>query len=437
MSPIAAREPLFLSVLRHAPGLRSVRFVEAGFTVLGLFLFSQALIGPLFAPSGSEETSVILRLMWLPVYAVTIVLMLARPGAMLRTLSGNLLLILLIGLMAMSVMWSVAPDTTIRRAFALAMSSCFGLWMASRWSWRELILLIASTFVLLGLSSALLAIALPSMGVDHAVHAGAWKGVFWEKNTLGAVMAWGAVSGYAASRVDPKHWLFWMGCAVMCIALVLLSTSKTALLSCLLGTGIAIGIALCRRGFGFASLMMFLGLTGGITIATIMLVAPVEALQALGRDATLTGRTDIWGVLIEEIRTVPWTGYGYMAFWTAENGPVFWVRQATNWDVPTAHNGWIEIALAIGFPGVALTALVYLQAFKRGVGRLFRGPETYWALAFIAMILLVSISESNLVHQNSLGWVLFVATSAKLAERRVRPARTSPDLAGGSGPVAR
>ncbi|WP_417492735.1 O-antigen ligase family protein [Maricaulis sp.] len=418
MSPIAAREPLFLSVLRQAPGLRSVRFVEAGFTVLALYLFSQALIGPIFAPSGSDETSVVLRLMWLPIYAIALVLMLARPGAALRTLGTNLPLLALIGLMAVSVMWSVAPDTTIRRAFALAMSASFGLWMASRWSWREMILLIATTFVLLGLSSAAMAIAVPSMGIDHAVHAGAWKGVFWEKNTLGAMMAWGAVSGYAASRVDPKHWLFWMGCAAMCVALVLLSTSKTALLSCLLGTGIVIGIALCRRGFGFASLMIFLGLTVGITIATIMLIAPVEALQALGRDATLTGRTDIWGVLIEEIRTVPWTGYGYMAFWTAENGPVFWVRQATHWDVPTAHNGWIEIALAIGVPGVVLTAMVYLHAFLRAVGRIFRGPETYWALAFIAMVLLVSISESNLVHQNSLGWVLFVATSAKLAERR-------------------
>ena len=420
MSPIAAREPLFLSVLRQAPGLRSVRFAEAGFTVLALFLFSQALIGPLFAPSGSDETSVILRLMWLPVYAVTVILMLARPGAVLRTLSSNTLLLSLIGLMALSVMWSVAPDVTIRRTFALAMSTCFGLWMASRWTWREMILLIATNFALLGVASAFMALAVPSMGVDHVIHPGAWKGVFWQKNTLGAVMAWGAVSSYAAVRVDPKHWLFWSGCAVMCVALVLLSTSKTALLSCLLGTGIAIGIALCRRGFGFAALMILLGVTSGATIAAIMLVAPVEALQALGRDATLTGRTDIWGILIEQVRTVPWTGYGYMAFWEAENGPVFWVRQATHWDVPTAHNGWIEIALAIGFPGVVLTALVYATAFLRAAGRIFRGPETYWALALVAMLLLVSISESNLVQQNSFGWVLFVATAAKLAERRER-----------------
>jgi O-antigen ligase len=387
-----------------------------------LFLFSQGLIGPIFASSETADNSEILRLMWLPVYGLTLILMFSRPGAMLRTLSGNLLVLALVGLMAVTMLWSVAPDTTIRRSFALAMSTLFALWLASRWSWRELVMLAALTFGILAVMSAIAAIFVPAMWLDHEMHEGAWKGVFWQKNTLGAVMAWGAVSGYAASRLDPRRWLFWMGLALFCVAMVLMSTSKTALLSCLLGTGGAIGIALCRRGFGFAALMLFLGLTGGITIATIMLVAPVEALAALGRDATLTGRTDIWGVLINEVRTVPWTGYGYMAFWTAENGPVFWVRQATDWDVPTAHNGWIEIALAAGIPGVVLTAAVYLQALLRAAGRVFRGPETYWALGYVCMILLVSISESNLVIMNSLGWVLFVATSAKLADRRDRAA---------------
>tara|TARA_R110000868_G_scaffold35549_4_gene127417 strand:+ start:10563 stop:11837 length:1275 start_codon:yes stop_codon:yes gene_type:complete len=422
MSPIAAAEPELLSVLRRAPGISLVRHAEAVLTVVVLFLFSQGLIGPLFASSETADNSEILRLMWLPVYGLTLILMFSRPGAMLRTLSGNLLVLALVGLMAVTMLWSVAPDTTIRRSFALAMSTLFALWLASRWSWRELVMLAALTFGILAVMSAIAAIFVPAMGLDHEMHEGAWKGVFWQKNTLGAVMAWGAVSGYAASRLDPRRWLFWMGLALFCVAMVLMSTSKTALLSCLLGTGGAIGIALCRRGFGFAALMLFLGLTGGITIATIMLVAPVEALEALGRDATLTGRTDIWGVLVNEARTVPWTGYGYMAFWTAENGPVFWVRQATDWDVPTAHNGWIEIALAAGIPGVVLTAAVYLQALLRAAGRVFRGPETYWALGYVCMILLVSISESNLVIMNSLGWVLFVATSAKLADRRDRAA---------------
>ena len=108
------------------------------------------------------------------------------------------------------------------------------------------------------------------------------------------------------------------------------------------------------------------------------------------------------------------------AYWAADEGPVFWVRLATSWDVPTAHNGWIEIALALGFPGVALMALVYLSAVGRALSRLFRGPETYWALSFLGMLGLVSISESNFLQQNSLGWTLFVMTAVKLAERRTQ-----------------
>ena len=280
-----------------------------------------------------------------------------------------------------------------------------------------MILLIASAFGLIAVSSAVMAIAVPSIGIDHAVHAGAWKGVFWEKNTLGGMMALGAVSAYAALRADPDRRWIWIGMALLCTALVLLSTSKTALLSWTLGTGGAVGIMACRQGFGFATLVLFLGLTGGIMLGMILLIAPVEFLEMLGRDATLTGRTDIWAILIEEVWRRPWTGYGYRAFWTVENGPVYWVRAGTSWPVPTAHNGLLEIALALGIPGVVLMVTVYLRSLIRAAGTIFsQRPETYWVLAQFAIMGLASISESNLINQNSLSWILFTAGAAKLAQ---------------------
>jgi exopolysaccharide production protein ExoQ len=420
MSRLAIADPDFLAPWRQAPAMAGLKHVEAGFSILFLFLFSQGLIGPLFADESNPDSSVVLRLMWLPIYGATIILALARPGAFLRTLNANWLLVGLAAMTLASVAWSVAPDISLRRGFALFMTTLFGLWFASRWDWRQMILIIASTFALLAMASTVMALAVPAIGVDNQIHIGAWKGVWWEKNTLGAMMALGAVSGWAAVRVDPGRLLLWIGVAVLCSALVLLSTSKTALLALLLGTGGVIGIALCRRGFGFAALMLFLLLTSISAFALVMLVAPVEAIEALGRDATLTGRTDIWAVLIGQIEARPWTGYGYMAYWAADTGPVFWVRQATDWDVPTAHNGWIETALAIGVPGMGLMAFVYLQAMARAAGRLFSGGETYWALVSLALFGLVSISESNLLQQNSLGWVLFVSAAAKLANRRAR-----------------
>jgi exopolysaccharide production protein ExoQ len=415
MSRVLIHDPGFVSVMRGAPRIRAIAGLEAGLTVLFLFLFSQALIGPLFADPLNPDASDVLRLIWLPVYAVTLIMVLFRPGAFTSVLTGNLLILALVSLTAISVIWSVSPDTTIRRSFALIMTTMFGFWLASRWSWRELILLIAATSVLFVIGSTFMALAIPALGIDNAVHVGAWKGLWWEKNTMGAMMAWAAVSCYAAIIVDKKRALIWLGFAAWATALVLLSTSKTALLSWSIGTGGAIGIALCRRGFGFATLMLFLLITGASTVTLVLFIAPVEALEALGRDATLTGRTDIWGVLIGQVAAEPWTGYGYRAFWVNDFGPVFWVRQETVWEVPTAHNGWIETALAIGLPGVGLMALVYVQALFRAISRLFRGDEAYWALGYLAMIGLVSISESNLLLQNSLGWVLFVATASKLA----------------------
>lgn len=420
MSLAAVHEPAFLSRARQWPGLSFVPALEFGLSVLFLFLFSQGLLGPLLASAEGAEESALLRLMWLPIYAATLALLAARPGALLRTLASNKLLLALVGLTLVSVLWSLDPSTTMRRAFALIMTTLFGLWLASRWSWRSLVLIIASTFGLLALASIVFALALPGIGIDHGVHAGAWKGVWWEKNTLGAMMGRGAVAGFAAMYLDPRRRGLWLALALTCIALVLLSTSKTALLALLLGVGGVIGIALCRKGFGFAALMIFTGLTGTVLVALVLLIAPVEVLEALGRDATLTGRTDIWAALMRQLREVPWTGYGYMAFWVVEDGPVFWVRQATNWPVPTAHNGWIETALAIGLPGVALMGLVFMQGLLRAARRLFSGPETYWALPFLAMLALFSVSESNLLLQNSITWVLFVATVAKLADRRAR-----------------
>lgn len=420
MSLAAVHDPPFLAGLRQAPGLAFAGRIEGGLTIACLFLFSQGLIGPLFADPANPESSDVLRLIWLPVYAVTLVLAVARPGAMMSTLTRNWLILAVTMMTLVSVVWSIDPDTTLRRSFALIMTTLFGLWLASRWNWRALILLIASTFGVLAVLSVVMALAVPSLGIDHDVHAGAWKGLWWEKNTLGAVMGWGAISAYAAIQFDPKRRFIWMGLAVLCTALILLSTSKTALLAWLLGTGGAIGIALCRKGFGFATLMLFLALTGGALFALILAIAPLEFLELLGRDATLTGRTDIWMILSRQIAEDPWLGYGYKAFWSVEDGPVYWVRAGTSWPVPTAHNGWIEVALAIGIPGMLMMAVVFLGAAVRAIGRLFRGTEAYWALPYIALIAVVSVSESNLMQQNSMGWVLFVATAAKLADRRAR-----------------
>lgn len=77
-----------------------------------------------------------------------------------------------------------------------------------------------------------------------------------------------------------------------------------------------------------------------------------EILKALGKDPTLTGRTDIWEALFRKVDERPWTGYGYNAFWGRDSEPAAWIRHQTGWSVPSAHNGWIDLLIQLGWPAV-------------------------------------------------------------------------------------
>ncbi len=403
--------------------------IEAGLALIALLLYSNALLAPLLADPARPDDAEALRLVWPPVYALTLLLVALSPGAVWRVAMRSWPLILLGLLTMISALWSIDPEVSVRRGIGVVMTLVFGLWLAARYDWRDLIRLIALTFSILAVGSLLAGALVPGFGVMQEVHPGAWRGLWWEKNTLGAMMAWGALAFLAAAfcaKTQGERWV-WLALIPLALGLVALATSRTAFLA----TGIAVGgplaIALVRRGFGFASVGvqgLVFGVVGAVFVAVI---GPGVVLELLGRDATFTGRTDIWIALNDAIAQRPWTGFGYGAFWEVDDGPVHWVRQTTAWPVPTAHNAWpvptahnawLETALALGIPGTLLAAWVYLAGLGRSAGRLMRGVEAYWALPFLAAWGVISLSESNLLQQNGFVWLLLSATLAKLAMGR-------------------
>ncbi|MCR9128357.1 MAG: O-antigen ligase family protein [Alphaproteobacteria bacterium] len=401
------------------PRLTTWPAIEAGLALIAMLLFSQALLGPLLADPADPEGGAVLRLIWPPVYLLALGLIALNPSPVLQVVLRAWPLVLLGALTLVSGAWSIDPGLTMRRGLAVFMTLVFALWLAARYSWPDLIRLIALMFAILAIGSFIAGALFPSFGVMYEIHVGAWKGLWWEKNTLGGYMAFGAGAFAAASVAarDRTESRIWLGFLLLAVALVLLSTSRTALLATLICTAGPAAIALARRGFGFAVLAIFSGVCGLGALAGVVIIGPGVILEALGRDPTLTGRTDIWAALGDAIAARPWTGYGYGVFWEIDDGPVFWVRQATVWPVPTAHNAWLETALAIGLPGMALAMAVVLGGWLRALSRLFSGVETYWALPFITAWIGVSLSESNLLVQNGMIWMVLAATLAKLAAR--------------------
>lgn len=402
--------------------------VEFAFLVAALLVFSEGILPRLLSSEPSADGSPLLRYLWLPVYAVTFAALVWKIKDVVQTCLRLPFLMALLAVCALSFAWSIDPGLTQRRSFAIIMTTAAGVFVGTRYSWRILIRALAATWFILAITSFLVGALSPSFGRDLEIHAGAWKGLFFEKNQLGGHMARAALFGAFLIIMDRSYRLYWAGLVGLSCLLVLLSTSVTALLGLVIGLGVLGVAAIMKRGIATGLIVTWLGAVVGAAGLIALVFFPELVVQALGRDLTLTGRTDIWATLMDFIAERPALGYGYGAFWDAGSNPGNWVRELLQWDAPTAHNGWIEVTLALGLVGLALLAFDFVLTLWRAILASVNTWTGVFALAFCAQFFLFNLSESASLQQNSIVWLIYVALAAKLAHRpkgliAVKPAR--------------
>ncbi|MEZ5961150.1 MAG: O-antigen ligase family protein [Hyphomonadaceae bacterium] len=377
--------------------------------------FSEPLFAAVAQSQGLTDTPGYARIFFLPVYAFLAWVVWRDRAQAWGAARATPLLMGLLALAAISTLWSIDSGATVRRAVWLALTMAFGLYLAWRHDWKSLLNVLAGGFVVLIAGSFALGLLAPGIGRMTFEHPGAWSGLWTHKNTLGGIMALGVAICTAAAIATPERRKLWTACAVAAFVLVALSTSKTALIASMLGLGVMGFCALVRRGpihtiaagaFVGASLVAGIGM---------VVLAPDLIVAALGRDLTLTGRTDIWEASARFVEAKPWLGYGYYAFWLPDDGPAYWVREAVAWQVASAHSSWLELALGVGRIGVILFALQLLATLSRGVGVVIQTQAGLWAPAFLATFLLYTLSESHALQANNIFWIIYVAVAARLA----------------------
>jgi exopolysaccharide production protein ExoQ len=152
--------------------------------------------------------------------------------------------------------------------------------------------------------------------------------------------------------------------------------------------------------------------------------------RALGRDRTLTGRTDTWNLVLS-LHTNPWIGTGFESFWL---GPrLEFMRSALeNFPINEAHNGYVEAYLNLGSAGICFIALLLITGYKRITSGIRQNPErSSLFLGFFLCALFYSFSEAGF-RPLTVSWffLLLVIINASHARplprslRRGRPART-------------
>lgn len=398
---------------------------EKTFTILFLLLFSEALLSRVWGVDPNAfnvgEGSPWLRYTWYPAYLFAALAgALCWRGVVIAIARAPVLLLLPV-LAILSAQWSVAGDVSERRGIALMMTVLFGVYLAARYPWRDMLVLFGISWAILAVGSLISILISPAFGIMDEIHVGAWRGLWWEKNTLGGHMARAGFLFCCLALIDSKRRRVWISCLLLSVFLVLMSTSKTSLLGLLLGFGIVSAWAVMRRGPRIAGALSWTGLALAGGASFVIIFMPDLMFAVLGRDATLTGRTDIWVALGRQFDLSPWLGHGFGAFWLEDSPTAYAVREETEWPVPTAHNGLLEVTMALGLVGVGLFVVDYAVQMWRASSRLHQLAGLF-AFGWLAQMLLFSLSESVFLLQNNILTVTWAAVASKLALSDVRVA---------------
>src|SRR5262245_18714054 len=104
-----------------------------------------------------------------------------------------------------------------------------------------------------------------------------------------------------------------------------------------------------------------------------------------------------------------------MAFWGLDSEPRYWLQKAVAWDAPSAHNGWLDLAVSLGLTSVAIYAIDVVLSAWRAAKLSTVSPVGVFAIGFLAQFMLFAMSESIILAQNSTLWATYVFVSCKLS----------------------
>jgi len=151
-------------------------------------------------------------------------------------------------------------------------------------------------------------------------------------------------------------------------------------------------------------------------------IAPL--IEALGRDMTFTGRTDIWAFI--NFETVnPLIGAGFWNFWQGEGGDK--VSEAMGVEIPNAHNGYLDTYLDGGLIGLGLLFCVLVSAGSRLIrgGRMDRYGQMRFAI--VVVMILYNLSESTFARPSISWFTALLALVMYPMENIGRPPLYRPD----------
>lgn len=360
------------------------------------------------------------RLLYSALICVSIGILVRRRVSFRSVFGGKPGLVLFYLFLAASIIWAAYPFSTVKRWIKEVGAIPVLLIILTDENPVEAIKLVFSRCAYVLFSFSVLTIKyIPEIGRDYGRHSGLAEihGIAQQKNSLGeSVMVFGLIVLWQLLEVRPRKprdflrapILQWTISLAMAVWLLHACDSKTSMICFAVGCALLISTKIQffnnrRRAIVVVCLVavpMFFVLDNMFQISQ-----PI--LQMLGRDATLTNRTEIWSA-VKEHPVDPILGCGYLNFWDII-GPLELDGQDV--DLKTAHNGYLEIYLDGGSLGIVFLVIMLLNVGINQARCFVRNyPAGVIGFAFFCMTLLNNVSESIFARRSPL-WSAFLLSA--------------------------
>jgi exopolysaccharide production protein ExoQ len=344
----------------------------------------------------------------------------------------------------LSAYWSDDPLLVIRRTGSVLATTLFGIYLVARTDLGELTALLVKLYALAAAAAfAIFAVAPKLVLANNEVYTTAWQGAFIDKNELGMACALGVLFSVYALRRGYGPRLLAIFTIIASIVLLGLSQSRTPIVVIVAVGYVALVCAALRRRSGIGLIVGCLLFLIGIGAVVALAFDPAGALEALGRDPTLTKRVPLWHLVYGYSERRLWFGYGYDAFWRLNGPEANEIWAAIHWYAPHAHNAMLELALGLGIVGVGFGAFIWGTVITRFV-RVATAPEAIHAVFWTALtagIFVQNLTEYQFFRRGSMPWLLFVVAFVELGRitlaRRAGRAADAASSAAARSPTPR
>jgi exopolysaccharide production protein ExoQ len=243
-------------------------------------------------------------------------------------------------------------------------------------------------------------------------------GIAGDKNLLG--MSLFVCSGFLVyiflhskkGGTDQKQFkIVMMFLMLMTLWLLLKANSATGLVCTIVTAGT---IYLLKRS-GTRKLIVYCVIIGFVGILAISAIDTSTLMKGmLGRDMTLTGRTDLWRALLNE-KINPLRGVGFYSFWLGDRSEK--ISETYDNRLNEAHNGYLETYLNNGLIGLLLLTCIIIISLRSAWRELKIGdPSASYRAAFLIGIILYNMSEATF-NRLSLIWFVFLLVTMRLPRR--------------------